>query len=190
MSNSNNFISFRVFTYTPRIHRFPFSQFTFCFPFFSFHSSQSSCFASKKWPVQVPYLPKPCSSLVELPGFQCSLPVGESGLPWAAFFQTGLKLFLHNSNRMLLVLLETEYNKVRLTSIKNSIFKRYIIVIFDSLKCCICHTIPYRWCPLCHSIRYIVTGCVKDTLKCETWIIFKDNDKITVYYYYIFLAIN
>ena len=103
---------------------------------------------------------------------------------------TALKLFLHNSNRMLLVLLEIEYNIVWLTRIKNSIFKRYIIVIFDILKCWICHTVPYRWGPLCHSIGYIVTSCVKDTLKCETWIIFKDNEKITVYYYYVSLAIN
>ena len=95
---------------------------------------------------------------------------GESGLPWAAFFQTASKLFLHNLNWMLLVLLENEYNKVWLTSIKYSIFKRYIIVIFDILECCICHTVPYWWGPLCHSIGYIVTGCVKDTLKCETWI--------------------
>ena len=42
------------------------------FPFFSFYSSQSSCFASKKWPVQ---LPKPWSCLVELPGFPYCLSV-------------------------------------------------------------------------------------------------------------------
>ena len=38
--------------------------------------------------------------------------VGESGLPSTTFFQTALKLFLHNVKRMLLVLLETEYNNV------------------------------------------------------------------------------
>ena len=38
--------------------------------------------------------------------------VGESGDPWAAFFQTALKLFLHNLNRMLLVFMEIKYNKV------------------------------------------------------------------------------
>ena len=81
------------------------------------------------------------------------------------FFLNSIKTVFHNLNRMLLVLLETEYNKVLFTSIKNSIFKRHIIVVFDSIwKVSISHTVPYRWGPLCHSIGYIVTGCVKDTL--------------------------
>ena len=84
--------------------------------------------------------------------------------PLSGFFSNSIKTVFHNLNQMLLVLSKTEYNKVWLTSIKSSIFKRYIIVIFDILKCCICHTVPYRWGPLCHSIRYILTGCVKDTL--------------------------
>ena len=100
---------------------------------------------ARKWGTAPEYIKRPASRIK----------LGENGLPWAAFFQTAIKLFLHNLNRMLLVLLETEYNKVWLTSIKNSIFKRYIIVIFDTLKCCICHTVPYRWGPLCHSIGYM-----------------------------------
>ena len=72
--------------------------------------------------------------------------IGESGLPWAAFFQTALKLFLHSLNRMLLVLLETEYNKVWLTRIKNSIFKRYIIVIHSSLHLARVSVVAYaKW---------------------------------------------
>ena len=58
-------------------------------------------------------LPKhPCKSLnqlIEPRIIGVLLHIGESGLPWAAFFQTALKLFLHNLNRMILVLLKTEY---------------------------------------------------------------------------------
>ena len=64
-----------VYVYTPHIHQFPFTQFPNShFPFISFHSSQFSCFPSKKLPVQLPCFPKPCSSLDELLGFQYCLP--------------------------------------------------------------------------------------------------------------------
>ena len=54
---------------------------------------------------------------------------GEWG-PLSRFISNSIKLFFNDLTEILLLLLEIKCNKVWLTSIKNLIFKRYIIVIW------------------------------------------------------------